>query len=487
MNNILVAKNITYKYFAESKKNILENAAISLKEGSVTLLTGKSGCGKSTLAYILAGLYPENGGVLVSGEVSIAGVNIHALPPSKRVAYVSMMFQNCDLQFCMHNLYQELLLCLENIGVAKEDMADEVEQAVGLLGLDELLHREFNTLSGGEKQKCALCCILVLKSKCIILDEAFANVDDSAAKEIIQLLCKTDRTILAIDHNIALWEGTYTERINLDDTLAINHRVEISNSKQTEGGEYVSALKCTRAGYTGVHAGHSAIPLKKVELNVQSNEPMSNCGCSRRFLLQTKGLTIQGINYPDMDFHKGSITAILGASGCGKTTFFKTLIKQHKYNGSIQMEGRELSQIRKRELFSRCGIVFQNPGNQFLSLSVFDEIFFSVKKWNKHRGECWQRERTMELLESFDLVSYKKYSPYMLSQGQQRRLAVLSMLAGEQQILLLDEPTYGQDYENIYTIMDLLRAKANQGLTILFNTHNERVAMDFSNQIIRLT
>ena len=487
MNNILVAKNITYKYFAESKKNILENAAISLKEGSVTLLTGKSGCGKSTLAYILAGLYPENGGVLVSGEVSIAGVNIHTIPPSKRVAYVSMMFQNCDLQFCMHNLYQELLLCLENIGVTKEDMADEIEQAVTLLGVEELLYRNFNTLSGGEKQKCALCCILILKSKCIILDEAFANVDDTAAKEIIQLLCRTGRTILAIDHNTALWEGRYSERIDFDNTTAINHRVEFSASEQTKGGECEMVAKPLE-GYEEENEedyeedyedGYAAVLGKgrKIGKNAVGDD----------IILRTEGLTIQGINYPDMIFYKGSITAILGASGCGKTTFFKSLIKQHKYDGSIRLAGRELKQIRKGELFSRCGIVFQNPGNQFLSLSVFDEILFSVIKWNKHKGERWQKEKTMELLESFELARYKKYSPYMLSQGQQRRLAVLSMLAGEQQILLLDEPTYGQDYENIYTIMDLLKEKTKQGLTILFNTHNERVAMDFSDQIIRLT
>jgi len=478
MSNILVAKDITYKYFAESKKAILENVTLSLKEGSITLMTGKSGCGKSTLAYILAGLYPENGGVLVSGEVSINGEDIHSLPASKRVAYVSMMFQNCDLQFCMNNLSQELMLCLENIGATKEEMAVEIKHAVTLLGVEEFLYRDFNTLSGGEKQKCALCCILVLKSKCIILDEAFANVDDSAAKEIIQLLHGTGRTILAIDHNVALWEGVYTERIDF------THQSRFPASKDhVDGGldllDSVGVQTLTELPELVDSQEHLDSILKQ--------STIEKIVSAENIILQTKGLVIQKISYPDMVFHKGSITAILGASGCGKTTFFKTLIKQHRYSGSIQLEGRELGKVKRRELFSRCGIVFQNPGNQFLALSAFDEIMFSVKKWNKHKGESWQRDKTEELLESFDLASYKKYSPYMLSQGQQRRLAVLSMLAGEQELLLLDEPTYGQDYENIYTIMDLLREKANQGLTILFNTHNERVANEFSDQIIRLT
>ena len=218
MSNLLIARNITYKYFEHSKKNVLEGVDIALKKGNITLLTGKSGCGKSTLAYILAGLYPENGGVLLSGEVLFDGVNLHALTADKRVKYVSMMFQNCDLQFCMSTLYQELMLCLENIAVPAEERPQAIEKAVALLGVEKLLHRAFNTLSGGEKQKCVLCCILVLQSKCIILDEAFANVDDASAREIIQLIRKSGLTVLAIDHNVALWEGVYDTRISLDDT-----------------------------------------------------------------------------------------------------------------------------------------------------------------------------------------------------------------------------------------------------------------------------
>ena len=439
MNNILVAKNITYKYHADSKKNILENVNLSIKEGQITLLTGKSGSGKSTLAYILAGLYPENGGVLLSGEVYIDGEDIHQLKPSKRVRYVSKMFQNCDLQFCMNNLQQELTLCLENIGTPPEQMSKEIQDAVSLLGIERLLHQNFNTLSGGEKQKCALCCILLLKSKCIILDEAFANVDDKAAKEIIQLIRKTGLSVLAIDHNPALWEGVYDTIINFDNSPPFP----------------LPTIEKTKRGDNGA-------------------------------LIVTENLKVHDIVYPKLSFQKGSITAILGASGSGKTTLFKTLIRQHKYQGSILLENRPLNKIKRKDLFSQCGIVFQNPANQFLSLSVFDEILFSVKKWNKDKSDSWQQEKTHELLNAFGFEKHKKYSPYMLSQGQQRRLAVLSMLAGKQSILLLDEPTYGQDLENIYTIMQLLKSKAEEGLTILFTTHNHGVAKAFSDAIIYL-
>ena len=453
MSDFLVGKNISYKYFKNSKKNILENIDIAIKKGSITLLTGKSGCGKSTLAYILAGLYPENGGVLVSGGVFVDGVELHSLPPNKRVSYISMMFQNCDLQFCMSNLHQELMLCLENTGVLEEDMPQEIEKTVALLGVEELLYRNFNTLSGGEKQKCALCCILILKSKCIILDEVFANVDEESAKEIIQLIQKLGLTILVIDHNVELWEGVYDTWIRFDEQLS-EMRSEENDSDVGRGSKPTI-----------------------------SEEKDENQGFGR-IILETSGLEVNKIHFPDMSFKKGSITAIQGPSGCGKTTFFKTLIKQHKYKGKIKIFEEEHNKKKKSQLFERCGIVFQNPSNQFLALSVFDEILFSVKRWNNNQSKSWHEEKTIELLASFDLLRYRKYSPYMLSQGQQRRLAVLSMLAGNQDILLLDEPTYGQDYENIYSIMTLLKKKSREGLTIVYNTHNKKVAREFSDSII---
>ena len=448
----LQAKNITFRYFENSKKNILENIDFSLPEGKITVLTGKSGCGKSTLAYILAGLYPENGGFLDTGSVFYRNgsdsVDIHSLTPDKRVAYVSMMFQNCDLQFCMNNLENELLFCLENIQARLEETGDIISKAVDTIGIRHLLRRNFNAMSGGEKQKCALCCILVLKSRCIILDEAFANIDIQSAREIIAVIKGLGVTVLAIDHNPALWEDV------CENVVSLNGFADGAADGVVGGNiDEIPALNCDQIGEK---------------------------------ILTAQDVTINSIAYPEMAFEKGSLTAILGPSGCGKTTFFKTLIKQHKYKGKVGFFGRELSALGKNYVFSKCGIVFQNPSNQFLALTVYDEILYSVKRWHKRESEIAQEERTLQLLHVFDLAQYKKYSPYLLSQGQQRRLAVLSMIAGEQEILLLDEPTYGQDYENISAIMNLLLEKARNGLTVIFSTHNERVAHNFSHKIIRL-
>jgi len=435
---MLRAKGLTFQYFENAKEPVFQDLDFEVPAGEITLLTGKSGCGKSTLAYVLAGLYPENCGFLPSGQVFWEDINIHTLTPDRRVSYVSMMFQNPDLQFCMNHLENELLFCLENIGVPESERAARIEQAVSAIGVGHLLTQSFHAMSGGEKQKCALCCILAIGSQCIILDEAFANIDTESAKEIIALIQSLPLTVLAIDHNVSLWAGVY-------------HHIRSLDGTEPRVFDVTPVLPAPSAP-----------------------------------TLTTRGLSVHEISYTDMAFERGSLNAIVGKSGAGKTTFFKTLVKQHKFQGEILLNGESLAKMRRKFVFSKCGIVFQNPANQFLALNVWEEIRFSVNRWHGDQSEAWKDERTRELLALFHLEPYRNYSPYLLSQGQQRRLAVLSMIAGEQDILLLDEPTYGQDYENICAIMDLLLQKAREGLTILYATHNEHLTAQFSHQIIRL-
>ncbi len=433
MDNILSAKGIVFSYFDQTGPYVLDNINLELQRGSVTLLSGKSGCGKSTLAYVLAGLYPEHSGVLVSGSVLVDGIDIHKLTPRERVAYVGMMFQNCDLQFCMDILRKELEFCGENISVKVD--AESIARRVGVL---DLLDRNFYELSGGEKQKCAFCCILAINSKVVILDEAFANVDEKAAKELIGLIRKSGLTVLAIDHNIDLWEGAYDRIIHLGEAMPLRD-----------------------------------FPSKQERLLCES-------------ILETRGLSVGDISYPDISVKKGSITALLGKSGAGKTTFFNAVIGKRAYKGSLVLEGKEVKKTPRRQLFSICGMVFQNPANQFVTMKVFDEVYHSVSRWSKTKDTSELTRRTNELLALFQLQEYATWPPYRLSQGQQRRLAVLLMSAGGQEILLLDEPTYGQDFENICAIMALLEERAKAGLTVIMNTHSRKVAVAYTDQIIEI-
>ena len=434
--NAVQLEDVCFRYFPEGKRNILDHVNLTLCEGGITVLTGNSGSGKSTLAAVIAGLYPSNGGVL-TGAVRLFGKEVKELRPKERARTLTMMFQNPDLQFCMDTLRKELQFCMGNLGVPQEEMEKRLQCAAKTLGMEEKLDQKLFTLSGGEKQKAALCCLLALDGKILILDEALANIDTASARQIIAMmrqLADEGKTILAIDHRPELWE-------NVADRFLVWGTTE---EAPVVRGEKKTALR-------------QAIVLEDVTI-CREYPLLEHCSAS---------------------FPQGCMTAILGESGSGKTTLFLSMLRQYPYEGTITVNGIDLRKVREKQLFSQMGVVFQNPGNQFITQNVLQEVQTSLRIWKK-QGDA------EKLLEEYGLLRYKNYSPYMLSQGQQRRLAVLSVLAGGQQILLLDEPTYGQDRATIRTMMEQLKEKTQQGLTVIFITHDERLAETWADQIYRL-
>ena len=430
-------EDVIFRYFPEGKRNILEHVNLNIPEGGITVLTGDSGCGKSTLAALMAGLYPDHGGVLLSGDVKVFGRSVFSMRPQERAAYITMLFQNPDLQFCMSTLRKELQFCLENICVPKEKLGEKGLQAARTLGMEPLLDRALDTLSGGEKQKAALCCLLALDSRILLLDEAFANIDTKTAREIIAHLRKLadgGKTVIAIDHHAELWENAADRCLSMGEERATQWP-----QKQTRKTK------------------EPAVVLQDVTV--------------RRDRILIEGSSAV--------FPKGGMSVIMGEAGCGKTTLFQSLLKQHPYEGRIQVDGCDLSSVRQKALFRKVGAVFQNPANQFITQNVLQEVQTSLRLWKR-------KESPQALLEDYGLWQYRNYSPYMLSQGQQRRLAVLSVLAGGQEILLLDEPTYGQDSRSTAVMMEQLRQKTENGLTVICITHDEALAEVWADKIYRL-
>ena len=204
----LQLRDVVFRYLENGKRNILDHTDLDVAAGTLTVIMGSSGCGKSTLAAVAAGLYPENGGYLQGGDIRLFGHDLKGLDPQKRAAYLTVLFQNPDLQFCMDTLRAEMRFCLENICVPACEMDKKIETAAAELQIADLLDRTLTTLSGGEKQKAALACLYLLESRCILLDECFANLDEAEAKRLLPMLIKmkaAGRTLIAIDHKADLW------------------------------------------------------------------------------------------------------------------------------------------------------------------------------------------------------------------------------------------------------------------------------------------
>ncbi len=476
MDSYFAAEGITFRYFKKAKRNIVEHAALSADRGEVTVLIGNSGCGKSTFAGILCGLYPENGGCLEGGDIRIGRKSVMQLPYSERCREISMVFQNPDLSFCMANLRDELYFCLENISTQREKMSELIETFSETYGVHELLDRPFAQLSGGEKQKAALCCALILNPKVLILDEPFANIDPEGRGAFVRLLKEKavhDGTvIIAIDHRSANWKDIADRYVLLGEGCSIlddipKDQLALHRNRFEELG-FHNPLEAPPEFHADKHTADQQPVIKLQDVSIahhRGEEPQVSCAA----------LT----GYP------GEMIACLGPSGAGKTTLFLSLLGRKPYTGSMLLDGREIKQSRSGELFAKIGIVFQNPANQFLSGTVLDEVMQGLSA-RRNLSAKEKAEEAERLLASFDLLQYARYSPYMLSQGQQRKLGVLIMISGEQKVLLLDEPTYGQDGKTTEAIMEYIKQKCAEGMTVIYTTHDLSVAYRYSSRIWKI-
>lgn len=451
----LVCKNITFKYSEKSKREIVKDFSFSFNSGEIYLITGFSGCGKSTLSYILAGLYPENKGVLVEGKIFLDEKELNTYSLQERAKKISMMFQNTDTQFCMESVEEEIIFTLENIGYPVELIDKKVEEVLKKCGILHLKNRNLTTLSGGEKQKVALASILALESEIIILDEPFANVDISSAQEIIDILLELNRdkkvTLIIIDHRLSLWKNIKYNIVTLD------RGCELSQKNLNE--YLVDKEVCKYKRYLAQEDEDNILDIKNLELSYGKN------------------ILGENINF---QIPRGKITSIIGKSGSGKSSLLSILSGINRYKrGNILFDGREFKKIKEKEILQDIGIVFQNPQNQFITYKVIEELLFTLNRVYKNQNEK-NLERAENLLRDFNLYEYRNFSPYSLSQGQQRKLAVLSMLCGNQKVLLCDEPTYGQDNKTSREIMEFLAKKSREGLSIVLVSHDINLVTEYS-------
>lgn len=477
-------KDVVFRYREKARRNILDHVDLDIRENTLSVIMGASGCGKSTLAAVMAGLYPENGGFLEQGEILLDGRDVRAMNPQERAACLSVMFQNPDLQFCMDTLRREMRFCLENIRVPAQQMDARILETARDMGMEHLLDSALHSLSGGEKQKAALCCLAVLDSRCILLDEPFANIDPACASELAAMLAglrARGRTVVVIDHQPDLWTQLADEFIVLGEGGRVLRR-------GFSGREFADQLPLFEA--QGLFYPRARRRIAADSGNAPDAVTLEGVsipkGIPRRRLL--KRLPCETLlENVSVSFPRGRMTAVLGPSGSGKTTTFLSILRQHPYTGVIRLNGQDVARLPRRQLYRRVGIVFQNPANQFITQNVLEEVTQSLRLWHSNASATDCEARAQALLADYGLSRCARYSPYMLSQGQQRRLAVLSVLCGGQEVLFLDEPTYGQDDRSTTAIMEQLRARVcRDGLTVVFITHDAALAHVWADRIYRL-
>ncbi len=504
-----------YPTFSEKPNSwMLRDIALRVRQGECFGITGPSGAGKTTLCRALMGIIPHNTQLTAAqlpqhfrGRVNVLGEPVSLQTASSHK--IGMVLQDPENQFLRMSLLHELGLGLQLQGVPKEEIVQRSYEALQWVGLGHLwqgaayLHPA--DLSGGQKQRVAIAAFLALRPEVLILDEPTSDLDPVGKREVIETIAQLRRdyamTVILVEQDPEIL-STFCDRI----ALLHEGRIELTAppaefySKRPLLEKYGASVGelariSWQTGYTfeqrppltlaeaesalapviARHPVHIAVDQlqEKQELVAQAEGVVYNYGDGT--------LALKGV---DLALYRGEMLALLGPNGSGKTTFAKILAGIYRATrGRVQVLGRDLSSRKVRASLPRSvGYVFQNPDHQLFCRKVSDEVEYGLK--NLGMGVEQRRTRALATLEAVGLTKEADEDPLFLSKGQRQRLAVASVLAMGPEILVVDEPTTGQDYRSITGIMSLLCELQRQGKTILVITHDMTLVAEYCQRVV---
>ncbi|GAC90272.1 cobalt ABC transporter ATPase [Anoxybacillus flavithermus NBRC 109594] len=442
--------------FPGAEKRLFTDVSLSIKKGEKVLLLGPSGCGKSTLLQVMAGIIPR------SIDVPMKARKLH-IP--NRVGYV---FQDPDAQFCMPYVDEEMAFVLENLGVPRAEMEEKIAHMLRLVRLHlPHVHVPIQTLSGGMKQRLAIASVLALDPDVLCLDEPTALLDEEGTKAVWETLKEVaeDRTVVIVEHKIDHILD-FVERIILFD----EHGEIIADGRTNEiFSTYRSFI--TEQGIWHPDVWEAYEKPKTAQQPYHESDVLLHVQSLRGFRQKEEKIAVD-----DLTICTGEWIAVTGENGAGKSTLLQSLMKLIRTEGDMYWQG----ELVKHEglLYDNIAFVFQNPEFQFVTNRVDDELAYSFRLEKRPEHEI--AKEVDRLLERFHLSAQRHLHPYQLSIGQKRRLSVAASVTEQHRLLLLDEPTFGQDAKNTFALLEWLEAYRQQGKAIVMVTHDERIVSEFA-------
>ena len=489
---MLEIKDLCCRYLSR-KKDTLKHVNLSIQEGEMVLIAGRSGSGKSTLIKSITGLLDEEEGHL-SGEILLQGKNLRAMSPEDIGLLVGTVYQTPDDQLFAMTVADEVGFALENRGEEPAIIAAEVKRALEKTGLSGFEERSIHALSGGQRQRLALASILVTHPKLLILDEPVSQMNPQGVKDFLELLVSLNRedhmTILVVEHRVnelaryfpricCMYEGQFVYDGKTEEAWNVLGDTEAYGLREPQ------AVKLSRLLHLPKISGHvnevareiqqAALPLA---VHVERKESISQAPV----ILEGKNLhyryegaekeTLHGVNF---QIHKGTINALMGFNGAGKSTLMNLLSGlDAPSSGEILLLGKPAQKQRHH-----IGYMRQEADLMLLTDSVEEEL-----SWN---NPSLTEEELDQLLTKLHLRHYRRDFPLALSKGQRLRVVFGAMLARkDNDLLLLDEPTTGQDQKSLKEIKELLLYAASEGRTVFFCTHDIELATELADQILLL-
>lgn len=456
--------------YATRKDFALRAVDFTIRPGERVLLLGASGAGKSTMMAGLAGVLGGDEEGEQEGSLTIDGVDAR-----EARGRVGLVLQDPDSQIILERLGDDAAFGCENLNVPREEIWQRVRESLDLVGLGGLeLSRSTRHLSGGQRQRLALAGVLAMKPGLLLLDEPTANLDPEGVVEVHDAVKKvietTGQTMVVVEHHIDVW-------LDLVDRVIVLGRPDADSPAGAVIADGKPDEVFAQMGDV-LAAGGAWVPGRAIPDYRPDDETRGETVLSTENLSFGRGTALgTGIN---LDFHAGEVTALMGPNGAGKSTMALTLAGLLKpIDGKVLIAdslkpphaGQEPINWKSKELLGRIGMVFQEPEHQFASNFVRDEVAIGPKSMGHSEDEAYQTADRM--LEQMNLTRFAKANPYTLSGGEKRRLSVASMLAAAPKVLVMDEPTFGQDFSTWTEMVKLIAAIRDQGSCVIMVTHDE--------------
>ncbi len=503
---IISFRNFSFQYRAQ-KRPTLTDINLEIYPGERVLIAGPSGSGKSTLAGCINGLNPFSNPGACTGTLTVDGVDAPHSSLFELSAHVGTVLQDPDGQFIGLTVGEDIAFALENSCTPQDEMHAITRHAAELVGIENHLGYAPHELSGGQKQRVSLAGVMVDQVKILLFDEPLANLDPATGKQAIELIDeiqkKTDTTVLIIEHRLedVLWRNV--DRIVLVNggTILADLRPDelLSGSLLAENGIreplYVTALR-----YAGVELTPDKHPAHVDSLVLDDTDtqklrdwftarPRPAAQPEREPLLEVKGLSFgyqkgqQTLRDVSFSIGKGEMVSIVGRNGAGKSTLSKLICGFETPDaGEISLNGKPLAEENIRRRAQHIGYVMQNPNQMISKTMIYDEVALGLQRSGLTEEQI--REKVEATLRVCGLYPFRNWPISALSFGQKKRVTIASVLVLDPELILLDEPTAGQDFRHYTDIMEFLRGLNARGVTVVMITHDMHLMLEYTRRAL---
>lgn len=515
----------------------LDKLSFEVETEDFMLVLGTSGSGKSTLALNLVGILPDYFGGWNEGRILVRHperglINRRELTAGERFSIVNMLFQNPEDQIVTLTVEEEVGFALENYLVPRNEISDRIAAALDLVGIVDFRQRSTMRLSGGEKQRVALAAMLAMKPRVLILDEPTSNLDPMGKEQVLEAVQRvrerSDASILIVEHEVDEVFDSIDKVLLVDNKqvigpmaprefmrsngLHVRDEMGLWIPQATEVGleleqREVSLGRVPLSGDELVHALREVIVARPVQPD--TGAPASDTAVAapaepavaiaggaddpdRRSVIQIRNVSYSYAARADVlrdvsfDIRSHEVLAIVGQNGSGKSTLAAQLNGiLRPSRGEVLVDGKPTTAYKFAKLAKRVAYIFQIPEKQFIRGNVHDEIAHSLQALKVPESEI--AERVDAMLDQIGLADRKQLSPYMLSHGQKRRLSVACMVISEPDVIILDEPTFGQDHRQARRIMEFMASLAVRGSAVAFITHDMRLVAEYADRCVAMS